>query len=127
MTVKNPRRVDKQRTQKRARSELSGLKWAEVLDALHARLPVKGSHTLANAETYHDAWHESRRTATAEEVKPRRCCGSRHTTTGPEFKFSGPRLETIETCHRDQRREPSRSDGERHFSQNTCNLTSVGS
>ena len=69
MTVKNPRRVDKERTQKRARSELSGLKWAEVLDALHARLPVQGSHTLANAETFHDAWHESRRTATAEEVK----------------------------------------------------------
>ena len=41
---------DKECTRKHSGSELSGQKSAEVLDALHARLPVQGSHTLANAD-----------------------------------------------------------------------------
>ena len=65
LAVMNPRCVDKERTQKHSGSELSGLKSAELLDAGHARLPVRGSHTLVNAEPS----KESRRTAAAEETK----------------------------------------------------------
>ena len=52
MTVKNPRCVNKECTRKYSGSELSGLKSAELLDPLHARLPVWGCHTLANAKRF---------------------------------------------------------------------------
>ena len=43
-----PKREDKECTRKHSGSEPSGQKSAELLDARHARLPVRRSHTLAN-------------------------------------------------------------------------------
>ena len=50
LTVMNLTCVDKECTRKHSGSEPSGQKSAEPLDAWHARLPVRESHTLANAE-----------------------------------------------------------------------------
>ena len=52
VTVKNPRCADKKCTQNHLGPELSGVKSAELLDALYARLPVWRSRTLANAEHF---------------------------------------------------------------------------
>ena len=49
-TVTCPRCENKGCTRKHSGSEPSGQKSAELLDARHARLPVQGSHTLANAD-----------------------------------------------------------------------------
>ena len=54
---------------KHSESRHAGLKSAELLDAQHVRLPVLGNLTLVTAKTFQDAWEESRRTATAEEVE----------------------------------------------------------
>ena len=91
MTVKNPRCVDKECTQKHSGSELSGLTSAELLDASHGVLLVWGSHTLANAKRLKMLGRR------VDEEQQRR------TTTGPEFKFGGSRAEKIETYHRDRR------------------------
>ena len=91
MTVKNPRCVDKECTEKHSGSELSGLTSAELLDALHAGLPVWRSHTFANAKRLKMLGRK------VDEEQQRR------TTTGPEFKFGGSRAEKIETYHRDRR------------------------
>ena len=53
--------------------------------------------------------------------------GSRHTATGPKFKFNGSRSETMQTYYLDRRGELGGADGRGHFSQNACNLISVGS
>ena len=57
----------KECTRKRSGSEPSGQKSAELSDARHARLLVRGSHTLANAQRTRDA--------SSEQQRRRRCGG----------------------------------------------------
>ena len=97
LTDMYPKCEDKECMQKHSGSELSGLKSAELLDAQHARLSVRGSHThTRECKTFQDAWEDSRRTASPEEAN---CCGSRCTTTGLEFEFNGSRAEEDENDH----------------------------
>ena len=63
LTVMNPKCEDKECIQKHSGSELSGLKSAELLCARHARLPVRRSHTLVNAEP------SDKRVGRADEVQ----------------------------------------------------------
>ena len=103
-TVKNPGCVDKVCTRKHSGSELSGPKSAELRNALCETPSLEKSHTR-ECKTFRDAWEESRRTATAEEVG-RGVAMDSDTTSGPEFEFNGSRSEKFDTCHR----EPSRPD-----------------
>ena len=57
----------KECTRKHSGSEPSGQKSAELLDALHARLPVRGCHTLVNASRV-----KMPRTRAAEQHQRRR-------------------------------------------------------
>ena len=54
---------------KRSESELIGRRLAGLLDALHVRLLVLVKAHTRECKAFQDVWEESRRTATAEEVK----------------------------------------------------------
>ena len=105
MTVKILRSEVTEWTRKHSESELVGPKLAELLDALHARLAVEESNTYTReCKTFQG--EESRRSATAEQVKRGISLGSVYTTAGPEFKFN-----RFEIYPRDRSRELGRSDG----------------